>query len=221
MPPADARAGIHPRGFEPVTFGSVDRMLDPTPPISSDEHRFVQPMLIVKIPGKIRGFRSAEFRGSVLSGFSRGVTTMPAVTLARFRARESSISTVPRNAARRPTPRCRRVLDEFGELAVRRTSDFTPGLIVRWLADHADRRPATNRSYLGALRAGMQYRQEARLAPRHPLGYPVGLDPRGRRGRRRAARASAPDRLRDRQAARPGRRRRDPAATGRPAGFRR
>jgi len=79
---------------------------------------------------------------------------MPPVTFARF---EREILDLYRPPQRRKATLAKmaKVLDEIHELGVRRTSDLTPGTIVRWLAAHAERRPATNRSYLGSLRAAV------------------------------------------------------------------
>jgi integrase len=77
---------------------------------------------------------------------------MPAVTYSRFREEILDLYRPPQR--RKATlDKMSKVLREVADLGVRRTSDLTPGLIVRWLADHAHRRPATNRSYLGSLRA--------------------------------------------------------------------
>lgn len=77
---------------------------------------------------------------------------MPAVTFARFRSEVLDLYRPPQR--RKATlAKMEKVLREVAELNVRRTSDLTPGLICRWLERHADRRPATNRSYLGSLRA--------------------------------------------------------------------
>lgn len=77
---------------------------------------------------------------------------MPAVTFARFKSEILGLYSPPQR--RKAThAKMDKVLREVAELGVRRTSDLTPGLIVRWLADHDHRRPATNRSYLGSLRA--------------------------------------------------------------------
>ena len=77
---------------------------------------------------------------------------MPAVTFTRFRAEVLDLYRPPQR--RKATlAKMEKVLREVAELGVRRTSDLTPSLIVRWLAAHDDRRPATNRSYLGSLRA--------------------------------------------------------------------
>jgi integrase len=77
---------------------------------------------------------------------------MPAVTFTRFR---SEVLDMYRPPQRRKATLAKmdKVLREVAELGVRRTSDLTPGLIGRWLERHSDRRPATNRSYLGSLRA--------------------------------------------------------------------
>lgn len=77
---------------------------------------------------------------------------MPAISFARFEAEVLGLYSPPqrRKATR---DKMSKVLREVAELGVRRTSDLTPSLVVRWLAAHSNRRPATNRSYLGSLRA--------------------------------------------------------------------
>jgi len=77
---------------------------------------------------------------------------MPPVTFARFNAEITMLYSPPQR--RKATlAKMTKVLAEVADLGVRRTSDLSPSLIVRWLAAHDDRRPATNRSYLGSLRA--------------------------------------------------------------------
>jgi integrase len=77
---------------------------------------------------------------------------MPPVTFTRLRSEVLAIYAPPQR--RKATyAKMDKILREVADLGVRRSSDLTPSLLVRWLAAHDDRRPATNRSYLGSLRA--------------------------------------------------------------------
>jgi len=77
---------------------------------------------------------------------------MPAVRFARF-MREILDLYRPPHRRSSTHAKMRKALEELAELGARRTSDVGPSLLVRWCAAHSDRRPATNRSYLGSLRA--------------------------------------------------------------------
>jgi integrase len=77
---------------------------------------------------------------------------MPTVTFARVQAEVLALYRPPQR--RKAThAKMSKVLREVAELGAKRSSDLSPSLIVDWLARHDDRRPATNRSYLGSLRA--------------------------------------------------------------------
>lgn len=79
---------------------------------------------------------------------------MPAVSFARFEAEVMALYRPPQRR-KATAAKMQKVLREVAALKIRRTSDISPVLIVDWLAAHSDRRPATNRSYLGSLRAAV------------------------------------------------------------------
>jgi integrase len=82
---------------------------------------------------------------------------MPKVPFPRF-AREILRLYQPPLRRRSTQAKMEKVLGEFAILpTVKTTYDITPAAIALWIRKHQDRKPITNRSYLGSFRAAVNY----------------------------------------------------------------
>lgn len=81
---------------------------------------------------------------------------MAAVSFARLRVEMEALYKPPHRRIS-TWKKLRTVMQEFEAIGVKRTSDITPVMIVKWVDSHLDRAPMTNRSYLSSFHQAVKY----------------------------------------------------------------
>lgn len=169
---------VHPCGFEPQTFGSVERDFAAATygnlPKHGGKHRFATTdAFAARSPIFPSRQRARAYLGldahHVVCIRSRPPMVSPK-SIRQLKDELECLYTPPLRAAATWYP-IRQVLEEFDQVGIKLTSELQPPAIGRWIKAHPDRGAMTVKKLLGSLRAACSYAVQMRYLERSPFEF--------------------------------------------------
>lgn len=169
---------VHPCGFEPQTFGSVELgspvVASGNPPKFNEKHRcsatYAFPSSLPSLPIRQRA-RAYLGTDPSLDHHTRSRPPMVSTkTIRQLKDELECLYTPPLRAQATWYP-IRQVLEEFERVGIKLTSELQPPAIGKWIKAHPDRGAMTIKKLLGSLRAACSYAVQMRYLERSPFEF--------------------------------------------------